>query len=209
MKKIKINQNIIYPLIVGLIAIGVAIGLFFYYRNKQTTAIINYGMCIILACVGVACIIATLIKLFEYYKQTKVFKSGTVMQLQYVSNECKVYNKRGSIYNITFTKPNGESIVSKNDFPWAEVLAIKCAQEISAKVYKNNAVILTDLVALNFQFAKEINELNAVYKQAYGNVEKIVAKDSRRSPQRQKSKIEQTREQRKAEMDSRPETKDE
>lgn len=191
MKQKDFKRKIIMAAIVGVIAIGVGIGLIFWYKSKSNSTIVSFVFSGLILTCGVGCVVASLINLIQFLMLKEVLEKGQVAQARYIRHDCNVYNKNGSLYFIEYEFENdGQKITKKsgNEFSWNEILALKCAKEFQIKYYKNRCAMAANLAALQNKYMKEMIALQDVYNKAYNGVDDMIKRDEEIAHKRIKHK---------------------
>lgn len=192
--KIKKSKNsIIYALVVGAIATGVGIGLIFWYLSRTNATIVSYFFCGMILFCGLVAFVGAGLKGLKVARQKAILKLGKSTVAKYLSHDCKIYNKNGSLYFIEFeyVDENGNTVRKKsgNDFSWKDILTLKCASTFQIAYYKNHCVLTSDLDVLAEKFAADMLKLQEIYLNAYDGVDQMIERDKQVGHNRPRDKV--------------------
>ncbi len=165
--------SILRPLIIGLVALGVGIGLTVYYTTRDNATAISYVFSAIVIAAGAVMVGSAIMTVFRLRLQMRIAERGTPMRARYASHKCKYQSSKSALYQITFTNEQGEQYVSPAQYGWEDVLAIKSAAEVTMLRDGKHWMLTEDLQQLRQTHAQEIERLSQVYDRAIEQVQQM------------------------------------
>lgn len=174
----KLKDVMIRPLLLGALCLALGGGLLLYYykfaQEKSTASfVVSYAVVI----GGLVFLILAVVSMITYLKKQKVLKDGQEISLKYLSHETITSTKNQNFYKITFSyilNNEEKTITSSSEFVWAQVVTIKAAETLNAKVLNKRVVITDDLQTLYMQNEQKIKEIEKKYHEAYSALKNII-----------------------------------
>lgn len=213
MKKDLDKWSVLRPLLIGLIAVGVGVGLVFWFRSADNSSAASFVVAGLTIAAGAAMAASSIWFGYRLRFQNAALLRGVPIEAQYVSHDCKMSTSKSALYNVTFRyalSQDGEQTDyrSPNCFQWDEVLAIRCAGKVNAKAYRGKLVLTDSLEVLKINYANEMARLEKVYEEAYRKVDDINRKDDPALSKRRKNAYEKKQAKRKIAEEDKPSAKD-
>ncbi len=207
MKKLDWAKSVLYPLILGVVAIAIGVGLSIYYHSKGSANISSYLIPILAMIVGVICLVGGVVRSLQYVTQNKILKSGKITTAHFIRYISGGKSGKAEYFSVEYSYSDGLQTytnVSPAQFSWQEVLALKSAENFTIGYIDNKCLLLDDLQLLMLTYSNKMRSLQQKYEQAVDKVERLQRDYEGKIATRNKSEAMQKQEQRESEEKEKP-----
>ena len=207
MKKLDWAKSVLYPLILGVVAIAIGVGLSIYYHSKGSANISSYLIPILAMIVGVICLVGGVVRSLQYVTQNKILKSGKITTAHFIRYISGGKSGKAEYFSVEYSYSDGLQTytnVSPAQFSWQEVLALKSAENFTIGYIDNKCLLLDDLQLLMLTYSNKMRSLQQKYEQVVDKVERLQRDYEGKIATRNKSVAMQKQEQRESEEKEKP-----
>lgn len=176
MKKLDLAKSVLYPLILGVVAMAIGVGLAIYYHAKGSVNISSYLVPILTMIVGIVCLVGGVVRSRQYATQNKILKSGKTTTAHFIRYISGGKSGKAEYFSVEYSYSDGAQTytnVSPVQFSWQEVLALKSAEKFTIGYIGNKCLLLDDLQLLMLTYSSKMKSLQQKYEQAVCKVEQL------------------------------------
>ena len=207
MKKLDLAKSVLYPLILGVVAMAIGVGLAIYYHAKGSVNISSYLVPILTMIVGIVCLVGGVVRSRQYAIQNKILKSGKTTTAHFIRYISGGKSGKSEYFSVEYSYSYGAQTytnVSPVQFSWQEVLALKSAEKFTIGYIGNKCLLLDDLQLLMLTYSNKMKSLQQKYEQAVCKVEQLQRDYEGRVATRNKSVAVQKQEKRDSQEKEKP-----
>ncbi|MGN0788949.1 MAG: hypothetical protein ACI4MY_03345 [Christensenellales bacterium] len=207
MKRLDWAKSVLYPLILGVVALAIGVGLTIYYHAKGNANISSYLVPILTMAVGVVCLVGGVVRSRQYATQNKILRSGKTTTAHFIRYISGGKSGKAEYFSVEYTYADGETTytkVSPAQFSWQEVLALKSAENFTIGYIGDKCLLLDDLQLLMLTYSNKMKSLQQKYEQAVDKVEQLQRDYEGKIATRNKSVAVQKQEERESEEQQKP-----
>ena len=207
MKKLDLAKSVLYPLILGVVAMAIGVGLAIYYHAKGSVKISSYLVPILTMIVGIVCLVGGVVRSRQYAIQNKILKSGKTTTAHFIRYISGGKSGKSEYFSVEYSYSDGAQTytnVSPVQFSWQEVLALKSAEKFTIGYIGNKCLLLDDLQLLMLTYSSKMKSLQQKYEQAVCKVEQLQRDYEGRVATRNKSVAVQKQEKRDSQEKEKP-----
>ena len=207
MKKLDLAKSVLYPLILGVVAMAIGVGLAIYYHAKGSVKISSYLVPILTMIVGIVCLVGGVVRSRQYAIQNKILKSGKTTTAHFIRYISGGKSGKSEYFSVEYSYSDGAQTytnVSPVQFSWQEVLALKSAEKFTIGYIGNKCLLLDDLQLLMLTYSNKMKSLQQKYEQAVCKVEQLQRDYEGRVATRNKSVVVQKQEKRDSQEKEKP-----
>lgn len=207
MKKLDLAKSVLYPLILGVVAMAIGVGLAIYYHAKGSVNISSYLVPILTMIVGIVCLVGGVVRSRQYATQNKILRSGKTTTAHFIRYISGGKSGKSEYFSVEYSYSDGAQTytnVSPVQFSWQEVLALKSAEKFTIGYIGNKCLLLDDLQLLMLTYSSKIKSLQQKYEQAVCKVEQLQRDYEGRVATRNKSVAVQKQEKRDSQEKEKP-----
>ncbi|MGN0771819.1 MAG: hypothetical protein ACI4MI_04470 [Christensenellales bacterium] len=212
MKKLDFAKSVIYPYVLGVVALAIGIGLAIYYNGRSAVNASTFIVPILTMVVGVICIVGGIVRTCQYAVQSKIIKGGKTTTAEFINYSSGGKSGKIEYFSVEYRYCNDEGkeyvCKSPSQFTWQEVLALKAAEKFTIGYRGKNCILLDDIGLLTLAYSKKMSALQQKYEAAVDKVETLQRQYEGTIATRNKNVAMQKQEKREKEEDEKPDAAD-
>ena len=170
MKKSNVKDNVIKPVVTGVIVLILSVALFVYYRYfAKSVRASSYIVPALGLAAGVVLIVSAILRVFKMKSDEKIARLGVPAMATFLSYNSNKTSNKVAVYYVEYSyEVDGKRYVCKSpsEYNWYEVLTLKVVGEFPIKTYNGKSVLDCDLMQMHLDNREAVAELSRKYEQA-------------------------------------------